>query len=140
MTISRTCMYPGCCAFVSGGYCEKHKQRERFCSYPGCGEKVVGSNWCKAHQPKARTDYRRGSAARRGYDGVWQKVSRQYLAIHPLCEECERMGRVVPAVLVHHIKPLCDGGERLSYSNLRALCEICHDEAHKQLNTRFGNG
>jgi hypothetical protein len=37
-------------------------------------------------QGKREIDQRRGKTAARGYDGAWQKLSREYRALHPYCE------------------------------------------------------
>jgi 5-methylcytosine-specific restriction protein A len=54
-----------------------------------------------------------------------------YLREHPLCEMCERKGWVVPATMVHHVKPIKQGGAVLDMENLMALCRRCHDKIHK---------
>lgn len=137
MAILKTCLFPGCGELVPRGYCDKHKNRERYCCFPGCGVKVLGTSYCSQHLPELLSDARRGSSNDRGYDSAWRKVSKQYLKLHPLCEDCEIIGLVAPAVLVHHIKPLREGGAKLNYSNLRALCQHCHETAHKRLRSRF---
>jgi 5-methylcytosine-specific restriction protein A len=77
-----------------------------------------------------RYDDRRGSAAARGYDARWDKAREAYLNRNPLCEMCEKEGRTTPAVLVHHKKPIDEGGERLNPDNLMALCRECHEKIH----------
>lgn len=110
----------------------------RFCAHSGCSELVHGG-LCARHQAerderdrKARqqSDAERGNAQERGYDGDWQKVRAMYLRRHPLCERCEQLGRTTPAVLVHHIIPISQGGQRLDTRNLAALCRACHDDVH----------
>ena len=138
MAILKTCLFPGCPELVTRGYCQKHSRRERYCAFAGCGEKVTLTSYCPQHQPSVINDIKRGNANKRGYDAAWRKVSKQYLAIHPLCEDCEAKGRISAADLVHHVKPIRDGGARLNYSNLRALCKPCHEEAHKRLRMMGG--
>ena len=48
-----------------------------------------------------------------------------FLREHPLCGAWAR-GRVVPAVVVDHVVPLKDGGERFDWANLAALCVADH--------------
>lgn len=45
-----------------------------------------------------------------------------------LCTACRP--RTVGAALVHHVKPLLQGGAALDPANLTSLCEPCHREAH----------
>jgi 5-methylcytosine-specific restriction protein A len=74
---------------------------------------------------------RRGTAAQRGYDRAWQRVRGAFLKAHPLCVECERRGKVRPAEVVHHLKPVEDFPElRLKWSNLEGLCRDCHERHH----------
>lgn len=93
------------------------------------------TGYCDVHEPaylehraqiKANHELRRGSPSRRGYDATWVKVRKFYLVLHPMCEACEKAGRVTPATEVHHIVALRDGGERLDHENLMAVCRECH--------------
>ena len=45
-----------------------------------------------------------------------------------LCTACKP--RTVAARLVHHVKPLSEGGAALDPANLTSLCADCHREAH----------
>lgn len=93
------------------------------------------SGYCDKHEPaylelKAKRDamynIRRGSPSKRGYDASWVKCRNLYLELHPLCENCEKQGRITPAKEVHHIIALADGGARLDFDNLMAVCRPCH--------------
>lgn len=44
----------------------------------------------------------------------------------PMCEECERRGRLTPAQMVDHIVPINKGGAPLDMDNLQSLCNACH--------------
>lgn len=44
----------------------------------------------------------------------------------PMCEECERRGRLTPAQMVDHIVPINKGGAPLDMENLQSLCNACH--------------
>ena len=79
---------------------------------------------CERRLRETRRDYdqRRGSAAARGYDHIWQRASRAYLAAHPVCELCGNQ----LASLVDHIVPLRAGGARLDPENFQALDVQCH--------------
>ena len=110
----------------------------RFCNWPGCNELGAG-RYCAKHQAeadekragdKARHDKTRGNAAERGYNATWQRVRRMKLARSPLCSMCEEQGRIVPAVLVHHVRAISAQGERLDPRNLMSLCQPCHEAIH----------
>ncbi len=99
------CRHPGCAALVPYGqkYCEKYKAL-----HP---EKVL-------------------SAAKHGYGRKWQKASREYLQVHPLCVLCmkKQPSRYVKATVVDHITPY-RGDPKLFWDrrNWRSLCKQCHD-------------
>lgn len=110
----------------------------RFCNYPGCNELARGS-YCEKHQvmmdekraaEKQRYDKTRKRTAERGYDQAWERCRKAYLSRNPLCEVCKKEGRITPAVLVHHVKPLSEHGARLDPANLMATCQPCHEAIH----------
>ena len=70
-------------------------------------------------------DDSRGSAAERGYDSHWHKFRNTYLRAHPLCSDCGK-----PSCIVHHVRPLADGGDKYDVDNLKALCLDCHARIH----------
>lgn len=57
-----------------------------------------------------------------------------------LCQRCREAGRRVPARIVHHVKPIRDGGARLDRANLMPVCSRCHDELHAELDAAAGRG
>lgn len=75
----------------------------------------------KRHQP-------RGTAAKRGYNHRWQRASKAFLHANPLCVECERDGKLVPARAVDHKVPH-RGDQRLFWdrANWQAMCLRCHN-------------
>lgn len=79
----------------------------------------------------ARTDASwRGStqtSAQRGYGYKWQQARAAFLLEHPLCDMCERAGRVVAANVVDHREPH-RGDQTLFWrrSNWQSLCTSCH--------------
>ncbi|MDE2342931.1 MAG: HNH endonuclease [Betaproteobacteria bacterium] len=76
---------------------------------------------------RKRYDRERGSAASRGYDRNWQRFRENFLSDHPLCADCENIGRVTLAVEVHHVKKLRHRPDlRLDPENVMALCHSCH--------------
>ena len=104
----------------------------------GCPELVSGRNrYCEAHAKEHKKKYtpERPSSAERGYDAEWRKVREQFLAEHPWCEKCGRRR----ATQVHHITPLSEGGERLAWANLEALCAGCHSRHTASHDGGWGN-
>lgn len=57
---------------------------------------------------------------------AWRNLRRKYITENPLCEECQRMGLVVPGNVVDHIVPIRKGGQALDESNLQTLCKRHH--------------
>ena len=47
-----------------------------------------------------------------------------------LCVVCLREGRTVGAEIVHHIRPVREGGDPWAPGNLESLCRRCHEAAH----------
>jgi len=86
----------------------------------------------QSHRPRQR-ESRRLSAAKRGYDRRWRDYDKKdgaadrYLAEHPLCVECEKEGKVVPATNVDHIVP--HRGDPVLFwaeGNWQGLCATHH--------------
>ncbi|OPY83438.1 MAG: HNH endonuclease [Syntrophus sp. PtaU1.Bin005] len=99
-----------------------NKARKYCSSFPCSNLAEPGSSYCREHQPAApvkETDPFYLSVA-------WRRFRTWYLGQHPLCEECERRGRMTPAAMVDHIKEIKDGGARLDESNVMAMCWKCH--------------
>ena len=97
------------------------------CKHPGCPALVpYGQAYCSEHTPLHTSD--RKNAAERGYGNAWRKASKQFLQVHPLCEECMKQGKYVKATVVDHIVAH-RGDEKLFWDrdNWRALCKHCHD-------------
>ena len=105
----RPCRYPSCAKLTDGMYCEEHA-------------KLMNSHYNK---------FSRGYDSNKRYGGAWKKIRDRYIKAHPLCERCLSEGRYTPAVLVHHKKPLADGGTN-EESNLMSLCFSCHEEIHEK--------
>lgn len=68
----------------------------------------------------------RPHVGREVYDSNWVKVRDAYLREHPLCEDCEAIGVVRQADMVHHKIPVANGGAMYDEENLRSLCVTCH--------------
>jgi 5-methylcytosine-specific restriction enzyme A len=85
---------------------------------------------CEKHhiQERKEIDQRRGSAAHRGYDARWRAARKRFLVNHPLCAECERVGKLIAATIVDHIIPRKGDTNRFwDDSNWQALCRQCHN-------------
>ena len=65
----------------------------------------------------------------------WLHLRELKLHHNPLCEVCMKAGKTVLATLVHHIKPIKDGGSMYDWNNLMSLCSECHTNIHKALGT-----
>lgn len=97
------------------------------CSHPGC-PKLTHDRYCTEHAKLAEHNYRkyeRDPAIDRRYGRQWRKVRARYVALHPVCEQCKKEGRLTPTQEVHHILPLSRGGSH-DFTNLMALCKPCH--------------
>ena len=99
------------------------KKSKHPCSYPGCPN-LTDSRYCEVHKQPDRP-----SAAKRGYNSKWRRLSKAYLHKHPMCVHCMQQGRYVPATVVDHIIPH-RGNPTLMWdeSNWQALCKPCHDK------------
>ena len=81
------------------------------------------------HHDEAIERFYTTRAWRKARDGVLKDAG-------GLCQLCMSKGLIVPAVHVHHKKPLTpdnlnDPRIALDASNLIALCEECHAEQHR---------
>ena len=67
---------------------------------------------------------------------AWQHIREQALERdHHLCQRCLKLGRVTPAVIVHHVVHLTQGNVHdpriaLDLDNLTCLCRDCHAIVH----------
>ena len=80
----------------------------------------------------ARRPDRRSAAAqeyRRLYKTAeWRAARAAQLAEQPLCELCEKRGRVTAATVVNHRVPhRGDWARFIDQKNLQSLCKPCHD-------------
>ena len=74
----------------------------------------------------------------------WHECRSAYLShVGGLCERCFKEGMIVPAKIVHH-KCYIDGENinnpsvTLSFDNLEALCQECHNREHLGNKKRYG--
>ncbi|WP_010662552.1 HNH endonuclease signature motif containing protein [Marinilabilia salmonicolor] len=62
---------------------------------------------------------------------AWKKLRNVFIKTYPLCKDCEKQDRLVPAKYVDHIVPLTlenfwEYG--LDWNNLQSLCAKCHQK------------
>lgn len=111
---------------------------KRPCAYPGCGRLAESEQYCAEHQKnmdRHYNKYQREPASNKRYGRAWKRIRDRYIKAHPLCEECQKQGKLTPVEEVHHIIPLSKGGTN-KYSNLMSLCQSCHTKTHMELGDR----
>jgi len=112
---------------------------KRPCAYPGCGLLADSGEYCAEHKrviTKRYNQYQRDPASNKRYGRSWKRIRDRYIKAHPLCEECERNGRIKTAEEVHHIQPLSKGGGNET-TNLMALCKSCHSRITAESGDRW---
>lgn len=109
---------------------------------------MVGAGRCRVCVAKA--DRARGSAAARGYDGLWARYSREWLARFPWCglrgdglfhmehSRCARNGERVAATVTDHIVAMKAGGARFDPRNHQSLCRGCNNRKSIEHEGGFG--
>jgi 5-methylcytosine-specific restriction protein A len=108
------------------------------CAYSGCPN-LTHERFCEEHKQvdnQFYNRYQRDRSHTKHYDSKWRKISQTYRQTHPLCEICKCNGRLVPAEIVHHIKPLANGGTN-AFDNLQSLCSSCHSRLHSKRGERW---
>lgn len=113
---------------------------KRPCSHPGC-PKLTDGRFCEEHakeEARRYERYDRDPVVKKRYNRSWKRIRDSYIALHPLCEQCERNGRITPAEEVHHILPLSQGGTH-DFANLMALCTPCHSAITARTGGRWGS-
>ena len=112
---------------------------KRSCAYSGCDRLTNnGEQYCSEHKmltDKQYNKYQRGPDHNKRYGRAWKRIRDRYIYLHPLCEECQKEGRINPAKEVHHILPIKKGGTH-SRDNLMSLCQSCHNKIHIELGDR----
>ena len=102
------------------------------CRDPSCPEVLATPGFCSKHKGTVHRDYGR---ARRLFDGevsfyrssAWRATRAAFLRDNPLCVRCKANGLFIQAMVVDHVLPLKDGGERFNRINLQSLCVSCHN-------------
>ena len=110
----KPCSYPGCPRLTSGRYCEKH-------------QKLMNRQY---------EQYQRDPHTAERYGRNWSRIRNAFLSGHPFCELCRRDGRLTKAEIVHHIKPVREGGDN-EEDNLMALCKPCHERLQAKRGDRW---
>lgn len=108
------------------------KKPAKPCKFPGCPH-LTHDDYCDEHRLLARKryeKYERDPATRQRYGSAWRKIRTRYVALHPLCEMCEKEGRLTPVEAVHHKIELSVGGTN-DFSNLMSVCKSCHSKIHR---------
>jgi 5-methylcytosine-specific restriction protein A len=112
---------------------------KRPCAFPGCGRLAESKQHCAEHKKAANkhyNQYERDPESNKRYGRAWKRIRDRYIKPHPLCEECEKQGRLTPAEEVHHILPLSKGGGNEAY-NLMSLCKSCHSRITVESSDRW---
>lgn len=115
------------------------RKPKRPCQYNNCS-KLTDGLYCLEHQKQVNAyynKYERDPETKKRYGRAWKRIRDRYIKAHPLCEECERAGRLTPAGEVHHILPLSRGGSH-DTSNLMSLCKSCHSRITVEMGDRWG--
>ena len=110
---------------------------KRPCSYPGC-PRLTDRQYCDEHATIARRQYdkyERAADVNRKYGRAWKRIRDRHIGQHPLCEQCEKEGKLIPAAEVHHKIPISKGGTH-ARENLMSLCRSCHNKIHHELGDR----
>jgi 5-methylcytosine-specific restriction protein A len=98
-----------------------NKARKYCASFP-CNQIAVNGAYCAAHTPASAL-----KETEPFYLSVrWRRFRAWYLGKHPLCEQCEREGRLTPAAMVDHKKEIKDGGALTEEENAESMCWKCH--------------
>lgn len=117
------------------------RKPKRPCSMSGCSQLCEnGDQYCSEHKQAVNKQYnkfQRDPESNKRYGRAWKRIRDRYIKAHPLCEECDREGRIRAAAEVHHILPLSKGGGNET-SNLMALCKSCHSRITVEMGDRWG--
>ena len=117
------------------------RKPKRPCSYPGC-PKLVDGQYCDEHQKVVTAQYNkygRDDFTKSFYKTIaWRVARKKQLQAQPFCQECLAKGLRVKAVMVDHIVPIKNGGEKFAPSNLQSLCWECHSKKSASEGSRWG--
>ena len=72
---------------------------------------------------------------------AWKRLREVKLQASPLCEPCERRGKLVRANTVDHIKSIASGGDPFpSLDGLMSMCHACHNTKTNAVDRKGGKG
>lgn len=109
------------------------------CSYPGCPN-LVTSGRCQVHAASSLGGWKRDPSRQRLYDRRWQKFRAAFLAEHPWCVLCERIGIMTPAEHVDHVNPHKGDPQAFWKGPFQALCPSCHSRKTVEEQRSEGRG
>jgi 5-methylcytosine-specific restriction enzyme A len=66
----------------------------------------------------------------------WQSQRKMQLDMYPLCQWCEREGRITPASLVHHVQQHHLDPVKFYDNDFVSLCSDCHDVEAQGIESR----
>lgn len=125
------------------------RRSARPCIISGCG-RATSEKYCTYHQdivPQDKSesnrlyDVKRPSTTKRGYGQRWQNARRLYLQQHPLCVDCGKKKKAVPAVVVDHKIPHNMDMELFwNVDNWQSLCISCHNRKTRREGRAGQNG
>ncbi|MCK5604813.1 HNH endonuclease [Candidatus Pacearchaeota archaeon] len=118
----------------------------RPCKNPHCRNTTTRpSGYCLPCENRSKTIKFKPKRERATTDHLystrrWRATRELHLSTEPLCRPCKKEGRLVPAVLVDHIKPH-KGDEELFWdeSNRQSMCDLCHRQKSAREDGVFGN-
>lgn len=109
------------------------RKPKQSCAYPNCPE-LTYDRYCDKHKKQINKEYNRYTRddnSKTFYNSTaWRKLSSLQLKKEPICAACLQAGRITPATISDHIKPIREGGARLDINNLQSLCRACHNKKH----------
>ncbi len=111
------------------------KKPKRPCRFANCPKLTEDkSGYCIEHKKIMQRHYdkfTRGYDTHERYGGNWKKIRDRYIRQNPLCEMCRAEGKFTAGTIVHHIKPLSEGGTN-EEKNLMTVCTGCHEKIHRR--------
>lgn len=97
------------------------------CANPPCRKLIRGSSRCP---DCAKLINKRSTTKNQSFyqSPAWKRLRAAYIAAHPLCAECEAIGRTTPANIIDHVVEMEDDPSKaLDWDNLRGLCTSHHN-------------
>lgn len=112
----------------------------RPCAFSRCAALVsMGVQYCPTHAKARNAERRRVDTSTSLYnDRRWRAFSKQWLATHPLCEQCTRDGRVTAGAEVDHIEPHKGDVQKFWAGPFQTLCTSCHSRKTATSEGAFG--